>query len=522
MVENLTYRKLYLSVLSATGFFLPLSVWMLTFSLIVLAIIWLADGGIKKLPELIKDKRSILIFCIFYLVYLVWMIKTSDISSGFWELKMKLPFLILPVTIGLSEPLNRREVKILISFFITGVAISSVAGVIFKYKSVLSGLSDTREISLFIPHVRLALMTVFAIFCSAWYFFSSDEQRKPWHYCYLAAALWLTVFLFILLSLTGILIFASIMTFSLIYIVFTGKRAIAKYSLVIFWIALLVLATIYIANEFNSFYKRGDAYPVPLEQLTANGNRYEHFPGINDIENGNKVWLYLNEDELKKAWNSKSGILYDSVDRKGQKLRTTLIRYLTSAGLRKDSLGISCLKTTDISNIENGIANILYTKGKPIRSKIYEMIWQIDHYRNGGNPSGHSLTQRLEFFKTGWNVFLRAPLFGTGTGDLDKEYALQYKLDKSILDLNYRYLSHNQYLTFLISFGLLGFLLISFSLILPVIRTKALKNYTVVVFFIIIFLVMLGEDTLETHTGISFFAYFYSLFIFGNSDEKSS
>ena len=26
---------------------------------------------------------------------------------------------------------------------------------------------------------------------------------------------------------------------------------------------------------------------------------------------------------------------------------------------------------------------------------------------------------------------------------------------------------------------------------------------------------MLGEDTLETHTGVSFFAYFYSLFVFG-------
>lgn len=522
MVENLILRKLYLSVLYAISFFLPLSVWMLTFFIIILAIIWLADGGIKKLPQLIIDKRNILCFCIFYLVYLVWMIKTSDISSGFWELKMKLPFLIFPIIIGLSEPLNRREVRILISFFIAGVTISSVAGIIFKYKSVLSGLSDTRELSLFIPHVRLALMSVFAIFCSAWYFFSSIEQRKPWNYSYLAAALWLTVFLFILLSLTGILIFASVMTFSIIYILISNKSHLAKYSLVTFWIALLVLTAIYIVNEFKSFYKKGDAYLFPLEQLTANGNKYEHLPEIKDTENGNKVWLYLNEDELKKEWNSKSHILYDSLDRKGQKLRYTLIRYLTSAGLRKDSLGVSCLSTRDISNIENGIANILYSEGKPIRSKIYEMIWQIDYYRNGGNPSGHSVTQRLEFLKTGWNAFLRAPLFGTGTGDLDKEYALQYKLDKSILDLNYRYLSHNQYLTFLISFGLLGFLLISVSLTIPAIRTKAIKNYTTVVLFVIIFLAMLGEDTLETHTGISFFAYFYSLFVFGNSDEKSS
>jgi hypothetical protein len=32
---------------------------------------------------------------------------------------------------------------------------------------------------------------------------------------------------------------------------------------------------------------------------------------------------------------------------------------------------------------------------------------------------------------------------------------------------------------------------------------------------------MLGEDTLETHTGVTFFAYFYSLFIFGWQKEES-
>jgi hypothetical protein len=34
-------------------------------------------------------------------------------------------------------------------------------------------------------------------------------------------------------------------------------------------------------------------------------------------------------------------------------------------------------------------------------------------------------------------------------------------------------------------------------------------------FFFIVLFSMLGEDTLETHTGVSFFAYFYSLFVFG-------
>ena len=519
MINDRLHKEVYLAALSATGFFLPLSVWMLTFFIIVLVIIWIAAGGLKRMPELIHGKRNILIFCIIYLVYLIGMFKTSDVLSGLRELKIMLPLLIFPFVIGLSEPLKKKEQKIIISFFIAGVTVSSVAGVILKMKPVLSGLSDPREISVFISHIRLALMSVFAIFCSGWYFFSFNEEKKFSHYLYLLAALWLTAFLFILLSLTGILVFVIVLSLTLFFISFNRKHLYLKYSLAVIMIGLFISVTLCIIHEIKSFYKEGNAYPSPLEQFTANGNRYQHFTERKDIENGNKVWLYLNEDGLKKEWNSRSSFVYDSLDRKGQQLRFTLIRYLTSTGFTKDSLGVSRLTTGDIKNIENGITNIIFAERKPVRSKIYEIIWQIDYYKNGGNPSGHSITQRIEFYKTGWNIFLRVPLSGTGTGDLNKEFKLQYKLDNSILDKNHRFLAHNQYLTFLISFGIIGFLLICFSLVFPVIMGKGLNSYAAVVFFVIIFLSMLGEDTLETHTGVSFFAYFYSLFIFGKNEE---
>jgi hypothetical protein len=449
------------------------------------------------------------------------MLNTSDVLFGLQELKIKLPLLIFPLVIGLSDPLSQKELRTIISFFIAGVVISSATGVLLKINTVLSGLSDSREISVFISHIRLALMAVFAIFCSGWYYFSITEKKKLWHFLYLAAVIWLTVFLFILLSLTGILMFCLVASLTVVWIAFSRKPSFVKYSLVAILIAIFVSTLLFISREIKSFYKAGNAYPFPTEQFTANGNRYQHFTEKKDIENGNKVWLYINEGELKKEWNSRSLLAYDSLDGKKQKLRYTLIRYLTSAGYRKDSAGVSSLSTSDIKNIENGIANKLFTEGKPVRAKIYEIIWQIDNYLNGGNPSGHSVTQRIEFYKTGWNIFLRAPVFGTGTGDLKKEYELQYINDKTILDPDYRILAHNQYLTFLISFGITGFMLICFALFFPVIMAKELKSYNAIVFFLIIFLSMLGEDTLETHTGVSFFAYFYSLYIFGKSEKES-
>lgn len=89
MTDDRPYRKFYLAALSATGFFLPLSIWLLTFFIIVLVIIWVAGGGIRRMHQLIREKRNISIFCIIYLVYLIWIVNTSDISFGLRELKIK-------------------------------------------------------------------------------------------------------------------------------------------------------------------------------------------------------------------------------------------------------------------------------------------------------------------------------------------------------------------------------------------------------------------------------------------------
>ena len=257
--------------------------------------------------------------------------------------------------------------------------------------------------------------------------------------------------------------------------------------------------------------------------ITANGNKYWHDLSRKDIENGNPVWVNICETELRNEWNRRSSIKYDSTDNKGQELRYTLIRYLASKGLMKDSAGFSVLTTKDIKNVENGITNAMFVRWPGIKIKMYELIWQIDYYCKGGNPSGHSITQRLEFMKTGWHVFMRFPLFGTGTGDIADEFMKQYSIDKSLLDNDHRFLSHNQFITFLAAFGITGFLLIIILLFTPLIISPGWRHFIPVTFIVIIFLSMFWEDTLQTHTGVSFFAYFYSLFIFGTEDyEKGS
>jgi hypothetical protein len=321
------------------------------------------------------------------------------------------------------------------------------------------------------------------------------------------------------MSFTGIVILAVVTAMILIIIMVHSKNNIVRISLLAVFAALSSGAVFYVSKEYRAFYKDPGHYPVALEKYTASGNQYSHFPERPDRENGSRVWLYINEDEMSREWNKVSNFIYDGEDSKGQILRVTLIRYLTSCGLRKDSSGVASLAERDIRAIERGNTNRIFTENRPLKSKIYELIWQIDYYKNGGNPSGHSVTQRVEFFRTGWSVFRSYPLTGTGTGDLKTEYRKRYVEDGSVLDPEYRLTPHNQYLTFLVSFGITGFIVVLFSLISPLFLTGAYRHFLPAIFAAIIFLSMLWEDTLETHTGVSFFAYFYAILIFGRSDE---
>ncbi len=518
LLENIR-RPFYVFLLSATGFFLPLSVWLLSALTISLAAFWLLTGGPVNLVSDFRRKRSVIVFLLFYLVYLAGMITTSDLQAGLNELKNKLPVIAFPLIIGFSESLDKRELKIIISSFIAGVIISSLSGIILNMNAADGEIANTRQLSVFISHIRLAIMSVLSIYVSFHYFIISDKRVGP-DLLFLISGIWMTIFLFILLSATGIFIFFIILTGTTIWLVFKPGRLLIKYSFAGVLVLLIFSALLIVVTSVRSFYTPGNAYTLPLEHYTAAGKPYWHDTINRDTENGNPVWIYINEDELRYGWNSKSSLPYDSLDNTGQKLKYTLIRYLTSRGLRKDGEGISDLTPEDISNIENGIANFIYSGDQHIKARIYDIIWQVDHYLRGGNPSGHSVTQRIEFMKTGLHIFKRHPLFGIGTGDLANEIKSQYDLDRSILDEPYRLEAHNQFVTFLALFGLTGFSIIIFSLLYPFTRMLRYLDYPAIIFFVIIMISMLGEDTLETQTGISFFAYFYSLFIFGR-DEKN-
>jgi hypothetical protein len=185
--------------------------------------------------------------------------------------------------------------------------------------------------------------------------------------------------------------------------------------------------------------------------------------------------------------------------------------------LRKDAGGVRQLNEVDIQAVENGIANYIFLKKFSLYPRIYQIIWEIDNYRQGNNPSGHSVAQRLVYNSAAVYIIRNNILFGVGTGDVQKEFNNYYNLSDNPLRLESRRRAHNQFVTFIITFGLLGFIICISARILPVFLEKRWGDYLFLCFGIIGFLSMLNEDTLETQTGISFFMFFYSILLFGRN-----
>jgi O-antigen ligase len=195
---------------------------------------------------------------------------------------------------------------------------------------------------------------------------------------------------------------------------------------------------------------------------------------------------------------------------------------MTSKDLRKDKEGVEALTIQDIKNIENGIANYHYTQGIGVESRLMKIIFEYNNYVKTGDPSGHSVMQRVEYWKTASYIIKKNFWFGVGTGDMNIAFQSQYDEMDSKLDKHSRLRTHNQYLSIWVGLGFLGFLWFLFVLFYPPLHLKSFNSIYYFIFFIAFIVSMLTEDTIETQAGLTFYVFFNSLFLFlTNSGQKN-
>jgi hypothetical protein len=276
-------------------------------------------------------------------------------------------------------------------------------------------------------------------------------------------------------------------------------------------IGMLCLVAIFVmllAGETWRYFHVDQSQYTPVDTLTANGNPYVN-DGNSIVENGSLIGMYVCREELESAWSQRS-----DVDFYNPMLEATLVRYLNSCHLRKDSAGVMALSEQDVRNIEQGIANVDYTSRFGLKRALYPIFFSIELYRCSGDVQNSTILQRVEYWRASWKQIQKHWLFGVGLGKHKTAVGDQLAADGSSLEGKDRTGCHNQWLTFWLMGGIFVLLYFVFMLIYPFFEQKKKITFVYVAFFIILVGSMFTEDTLETESGLTLFAILNSILLY--------
>ena len=222
---------------------------------------------------------------------------------------------------------------------------------------------------------------------------------------------------------------------------------------------------------------------------------------------------------MREEWNKRSARKYDDLFKEFN-YSSILIRYLSSRGLGKDSVGVSKLTNSEVDAIQNGVTNVYYLNKNALFKRIHVGFMEVRDAYEFNRYSGRSIASRFIYATTGYQIFKNNFWFGVGTGDVKDAFVQQYK--KSILfQQSCDKKSHNQFITIALSLGLCGAFIFIGSLIILYKRYTGTLNYLFFLGQIILITSMLWEDTLETQAGVAIFGLLLNLFLFEKKLENT-
>lgn len=476
----------------------------------------MAQNFIDKFEAFFRNRMAVVVASIF-LIHLIGLVHTSDFDYALKDLRTKLPLLALPVILSTMPGLNNKQVQVLLLMYVLAV----FAGTLISFNEFLKQeFTDIRKISLFISPIRFSLNIVFSFFILSWFILSA-KSTILWQKAFMVMLMgWFIFFLMILESATGLISLMLIVTAILAYRFLTIQNLIWRTLLLGILIALPAMAYVYLHGIVRELSFTQPIDISSLDAKTALGNAYVHDTIHFGVEDGRYVGLYMAVPEMAKAWNARSNHDFYGKDEAGQLIQYTIIRYLSSKDLRKDAAGVEALTEKDIRAIEKGIANVNYIENPSIRTRISKIIMGYHQYADVNDPNGSSVMQRIEYLKASFIIIKDNFWIGVGTGDLPMIFEQTYEQMNTSLKAQWRWRSHNQYLSIMIGFGVFGLIWFLIALMLPFFSLKRSKNYLYTIFLVLIMMSMLTEDTIETQDGVTLFAFFNAMFLFGILSEK--
>jgi hypothetical protein len=506
--ERYEFRKLISGLAGRSAGQVIVRILPLSVSLLIKSI----AAGFKQFYR----NKPALIFSSIFVVHLLGLLFTTDFEYALKDLRTKLPIILIPLVLSTSKTFERKGFYLFMLLFVMAVSARSVFN---TWMIVNHDYVDIRDISRNVSHIIFSLQLALSLYTVLFFMFKRNLLLLWQRWLIFLVLVWFLVYLIISRSFTGLSISLIIMLIILMILIFKTNIRWMKAILVIGFLFVTLSLFLSLRSIIRDYYHVNPVDFTKLEQVTTSGNLYIHDTTSRQTENGNYIWIYVQWDEMRKSWNLRSKIPFDSLNKKNDKVAFTVIRYLTSKGWRKDGEAIERLQPKEIDAIEKGVANYILLDEFSIRGRIYEFLWGYDNYRKTGNPTGSTLMQRLEFWKASVGIIRQNWLTGVGTGDMNEAFREQYKKMQTKLSPEQQWRSHNQFLSIFVGFGIFGFLWFLFSLFYPPVMLNRFDDYFFLIFLIISVLSMLAGDTIESQTGVSFVVIFYSLFLFARKEK---
>lgn len=488
---------------------MPSTKILMSFGLVFAITNWVLEGDFSEKWKKIRSNRLLQFLLLFYLLLIVGITWSWDVFQGLKDVKSRLPILFLPLIIGTSPLMKQKQIRGLLQLFLASLFVTSLYNVLY-FNNVFGNYSpdDIRGLSRFASHIRYGLIISLGFGICVWF----QLNCKKFSIGYSILAVWFAFYTVYSQVLSGLIAFTLVVLVIIFFLLYKWKKIIALSFACVFLVAIVGI----LSYIFNLSHEEIDCNKLP--KFTEKGELYNH----NCLEyseiNGKAILAYYSEIEMFLEWREISGMDFMGSDKKGQMLRMTAARYMTSLGLTKDAKGVSKLTKEDIRNIEDG-----YTypneRNEIIMPRIYGVKYQI---LNNRAPNGHSLLQRIEHWKTAVFIINRYWLTGVGTGGNQRAFDWAYEETFSPLNPENRLRSHNMFLAYTVSYGIWGLLLFIVLLGAIVYYGWKYKNLLSLIFFVVIFGSFFTEDTLETQLGVNLFGFFLAISIYYQQKNQQS
>lgn len=142
---------------------------------------------------------------------------------------------------------------------------------------------------------------------------------------------------------------------------------------------------------------------------------------------------------------------------------------------------------------------------------------------NDAQPQASS-TESSDMRKLVWQTAHEAiadnPVAGVGTGDSRDELLARYKQKGMELAYEKRLNTHSEYLQHLVTFGIIGLIVLAACLLVPLVRTLRNGYWLYGLFMLIVIANFFTESMLQAQAGVVFYAFFNALL--ANSQPNSA